>query len=377
MRKDWLWMSLAASLLAGCVTEQQQAPVTQQQQTYNGPVVEIGGVEPRYEPLSPNANQDYRSNGQNYRIVKDPANFSETGLASWYSESADGSRTATGEQYDPQALTAAHPTLPLPAYVRVTNLANGRQIVVRVNDRGPFKPGRIIDLSKAAGDRLNISNNTRVKVDYIQVAPDGSLSGPGTIGTTVAKQSYALPSRPDISGGMTVMGGAAASQEMSNAEPTQEAQPAAMQSDVRSVDNSTLSSDDSLGAPVRSSGFLGAPQPLANGVLEGSEPEPAPAVTQPAPVPAAVAAPAAAPAAAAGTVYVVQAGALSDSGRAYKLAASLGKQFGVPGKVTLSGNVYRVQLGHFASRQQAATLQQRLASEASLTSFVTTTAGNM
>lgn len=370
MRKEWLWIGLTASLLAGCVNEQQQAPVTQQQQTYNGPVVEIGGVEPRYEPLSPTANQDYRSNGQNYRIVKNPANFSETGLASWYSESADGSRTAIGEQYDPQALTAAHPTLPLPAYVRVTNLANGRQIVVRVNDRGPFKPGRIIDLSKAAGDRLNISNNTRVKVDYIQVAPDGSLSGPGTVGTTVAKQSYALPPRPDIGGGMTVMGGAAASQEMNNAEPT------VTQPDVRPVDNSTLSSDDSLGAPVRSSGFLGAPQPLANGVLEGSEPEPAPAVAEPAPAQPA-SSPAAAPAAATGTVYIVQAGALSDSGRAHNLAASLSKQFGVPGKVTLSGKVYRVQLGQFASRQQAAALQQRLASEANLNSFVTTAAGNM
>ncbi|WP_380184423.1 endolytic peptidoglycan transglycosylase RlpA [Kalamiella sp. sgz302252] len=373
MRKDWLGIGLAATLLAGCVSEQQQAPVTQQQQTYNGPVVEIGGVEPRYEPLNPNTNQDYRVNGQSYRIVKDPANFSETGLASWYSETADGSRTATGEQYDPQALTAAHPTLPLPAYVRVTNLANGRQIVVRVNDRGPYKPGRIIDLSKAAGDRLNISNNTRVKVDYIQVAPDGSLSGPGTIGTTVAKQSYALPPRPDIGGGMVVMGGAAASQDMS-----EEAQPAAAnQSDVRAVDNSTLSSDDNLGAPVRSSGFLGAPQPLANGVLEGSEPQPVPVAAQPVPTqPAPVSSPAAAPAAA-GTFFVVQAGALSDAARAQQLASSLGKKFGVPGSVDARGNVYRVQLGRFTSRQQAVALQQRLASEASLTSFVTTAPGKM
>ncbi|MFG6076449.1 endolytic peptidoglycan transglycosylase RlpA [Erwinia sp. OPT-41] len=379
MRKDWLWISLAAALLAGCVTEQQQAPVTQQQQTYNGPVVEIGGVEPRYEPLSPNANQDYRVNGQNYRIVTDPSNFSETGLASWYSESADGSRTAIGEQYDPQALTAAHPTLPLPSYVRVTNLANGRQIVVRVNDRGPYKPGRIIDLSKAAGDRLNISNNSRVKVDFIKVAPDGSVSGPGTIGTTVAKQSYALPPRPDLSGGMVVMGGAAAAQGMTSAqESTGASSSEQIPPDVRPVDNSTLSSDDNLGAPVRSSGFLGAPQPLANGVLEGSEPapaEPAPVPTQPAPVSAPAAATSAP--AAAGTAFTVQAGALKDGARAQQLAASLSKQFGVPGSVDARGGVYRVQLGHFTSRQQAAALQQRLASEANLTSFVTTAAGKM
>ncbi|WP_275428194.1 RlpA-like double-psi beta-barrel domain-containing protein, partial [Enterobacter hormaechei] len=79
-----------------------------------------------------------------------------------------------------------------------TNLANGRQLVVRVNDRGPYTKGRIIDLSKAAAARLNLSNNTKVKVDFINVAPDGTLSGPGTIGTIVAKQSYALPARPDL-----------------------------------------------------------------------------------------------------------------------------------------------------------------------------------
>lgn len=88
--------------------------------------------------------------------------------------------------------------MPIPSYVRVTNLANGRQLVVRVNDRGPYTKGRIIDLSKAAADRLNLSNNTKVKVDFINVAPDGTLSGPGTIGTIVAKQSYALPARPDL-----------------------------------------------------------------------------------------------------------------------------------------------------------------------------------
>ncbi|WP_342755064.1 endolytic peptidoglycan transglycosylase RlpA [Pantoea sp. MBD-2R] len=376
MRKDWLWIGLATAMLAACnTTEQQQAPVTQQQPAYNGPVVEIGGVEPRYEPLNPGANQDYRANGKNYRVMKDASNFSETGLASWYSETANGSRTATGEQYDPEALTAGHPTLPLPSYVRVTNLANGRQLVVRVNDRGPAQPGRIISLSKAAGDRLNISNNTRVKVDFINVAPDGSLSGPGTIGTTVAKQSYALPARPDIAGGMVVMGAGA---DQTSAQPTMSSP---QESESRPVDNSSLNSDDNMGAPVRSSGFLGAPQPLRNGILEGNEPAP---VTAPEPAPAAMSAPAAAAApvasdvaTASGTGYVVQVGALSDASRAHQLMNSLSKQFGVPGKVDSRGNVYRVQLGHFSSRQQASALQQRLSSEASLTSFITVAPGKM
>lgn len=356
MRKDWLWVGAASLLLAACTTPtEQQAPAVQQP-AYNGPVVEIGGVEPRYEPINPATSQDYSVNGKTWRIIKDPSNYSETGLAGWYGEQANGTRTAIGETFDQEALTAAHPTLPLPSYVRVTNLANGRQLVVRVNDRGPYTPGRIIDLSRAAGDRLNISNNTRVRVDYIKVAPDGSLSGPGTIGTVVAKQNYALPARPDIGGGMMVMGGGAATAQPAAAEQPQ---------DVHPVDNSTLTSDSNMGAPVRSSGFLGAPTPLQSGVLEGSEPQ-APAA---APSQQPASAPAASPAAAGN--YVVQVGALSDANRAQQWADKLKSQFGVPGTVASNGKVYRVQLGPFASRQQAAALQQRLISEASQQSFIT------
>lgn len=376
MRKDWLWIALASALLAACTTDSdQQAPVTQQQATYNGPVVEIGGAEPRYEPVNPGTNQDYSVNGKNYKIVKDPSNFSQVGLAAWYGEEANGNRTATGETFDPNAMTAAHPTLPLPSYVRVTNIANGRMIVVRVNDRGPYTPGRIIDLSRAAGDRLNISNNSKVRVDFINVAPDGSLSGPGTVGTTVAKQSYALPARPEIGGGMTMGGGAAAAAPVMSSQPVQYSspQPQEEQQQSRPVDNSTLSGDGADGAPVRSSGFLGAAQPLPGGVLESSEPVTA-APSAPATA-AAVAAPAVATSASGN--YVVQVGALSDGPRARALATSLGKQFGVPGSVDSRGNVYRVQLGRFTSRQQAAALQQRLASEAQQQSFITVAPGTM
>ncbi|WP_261642708.1 endolytic peptidoglycan transglycosylase RlpA [Erwinia mallotivora] len=381
MRKDWLWIGLATALLAACSTTEQQAPAPQQP-AYNGPVVEIGGAEPRYEPLAAGANQDYSVNGKKYRIVKDPSNFSETGLATWYGDEAKGNRTATGEQFDPEALTAAHPTLPIPGYVRVTNLANGRQLVVRINDRGPYTPGRIIDLSKAAGDRLNISNNTRVKVDYISVAPDGSLSGPGTVGTRVAKQSYALPPRPDIGGGMVVMGagaGAASASAQSQTVTPVASQPQE-EAESHPVDNRSLSSDGGIGAPVNSNGFLGAPQPLRNGVLEGSEPAP---VSTPAA--AAVATPAAtAPAAAsapstssAATNWTVQVGAVSDPARAHQLLNTLSKKFGVPGTVENHNNVWRVQLGHFRSRQQASALQQRLSSEANQSSFITVASDKM
>lgn len=348
MRKEWLWVGAvaAAVLLSGCVTttEETQAPV---QQAYNGPVTEIGGVEPHYEPYNPGNLQDYKVNGDTYRIVQDPQNFSQTGLAAWYGEEANGNTTAIGEQFDPNALTAAHPTLPIPSYVRVTNLANGRQLVVRVNDRGPYTSGRIIDLSKAAADRLNLSSNTKVKVDFISVAPDGTLSGPGTVGTVVAKQSYALPPRPDLDsgGGMDT--------QMQQAAPV--VTPAA-----QTMDNGSMNGNNNI--PVassgRSGGFLGAPQPLAPGVLEGTEPQPV------------ISAPTAAPVAASGS-YVVQVGALSNAERAHSWQQQLSQQFGVPGKVAPNGAVYRVQLGPLSNRQQAAQLQQRLASEAQQQSFIT------
>lgn len=348
MRKEWPAVALALLVLTACTTTQEPQNTAPPQPAYNGPVVEIPGVEPKYEPINPGASQDYSANGKSYRIVKDPSNFSEVGLAAWYGDEAQGKRTATGESYDPDALSAAHPTLPLPSYVRVTNLANGRQIVVRVNDRGPYTPGRIIDLSRAAGDRLNMTNNTRVRVDYIKVAPDGTLSGPGTIGTVVAKQSYALPARPDL-GGNGVMNG--------SSEPAAAPVPA---QDIRAVDNSTLQSNGDMGAPVSSSGFLGAPQPLANGVLEGSEPAPQP-VAAPVSAPAAAAPVASSAAAQPSGGFVVQVGAINDAARAQQMAQSLGEKYGVPGSVENAGNnVYRIQLGGFKNRADAAALQQRL-----------------
>lgn len=350
MRKEWLWVGAvaAAVLLSACTTtEETQAPV---QQAYNGPVTEIGGVEPHYEPYNPGTLQDYKVNGDSYSIVKDPQNFSQTGLAAWYGEEANGNTTAIGERFDPNGLTAAHPTLPIPSYVRVTNLANGRQLVVRVNDRGPYTPGRIIDLSKAAAARLNLSNNTKVKVDFINVAPDGSLSGPGTVGTVVAKQSYALPTRPDL--GSSDMG-----------TPMQQETPLAPGAAIHPIDNSSLNTEEGSNVPAstRSGGFLGAPSALPAGVLEGSEPQPVAST-------AVVAAPVAA---SASGQFVVQVGALSSAERAQSWQQQLSQQFGVPGNVSANGNIYRVQLGPFSDRQQAAQLQQRLASEAQQQSFIT------
>ncbi|EMQ3223705.1 endolytic peptidoglycan transglycosylase RlpA [Salmonella enterica subsp. enterica serovar Enteritidis] len=373
MRKQLPVICVAAGivLLAACTNDggQQQTTVAPQPAVCNGPTVEISGAEPRYEPLNPTANQDYQRDGKSYKIVQDPSRFSQAGLAAIYDAEPGSNLTASGEMFDPMQLTAAHPTLPIPSYARITNLANGRMIVVRINDRGPYGTDRVISLSRAAADRLNTSNNTKVRIDPIIVAPDGSLSGPGMACTTVAKQTYALPPRPDLSGGM----GSASSA------------PAQPQGDVLPVSNSTLKSDDTTGAPVSSSGFLGAPTTLAPGVLESNEPTPtpqtapvsapvtAPATATPVSAPAAaapVSAPVSAPAAAASGRFVVQVGAVSDQTRAQQYQQRLSQQFSVPGRVIQNGAVWRVQLGPFASKAEASALQQRLQTEAQLQSFI-------
>lgn len=360
MVKQWLGVCIAATLLTACtLNDNGSQPTTQvpPQVVCNGPVVEITGQEPRYESLNPSLNQDYRRDGKQYKIVTNPANYSEAGFAAIYDGPANGNLTASGEEFDPAALTIAHPTLPIPSYARITNMANGRMLVVRVNDRGPYGTrDRVVALSRATADRLNTSNNTKVRIDPIIVAPDGTFSGPGMACTTMAKQTYALPSRPDLNSGM----GSASSFSAPSAAPDE----------VRAISNSTLQSDDTMGAPIKSGGFLGAPSPMPAGILEQPEAPTESVVSQPAPVISAPVAQRATPTQASGQ-YVVQVGAVSDSSRAQQLLNKLSQQFSTQGAISQNGAIYRIQLGPFSQRSDASALQQRLLSEAQQQSFIT------
>ncbi len=112
---------------------------------------------PRHEPRSRYGNPDsYVVNGRRYYPMRSAEGYVETGIASWYGPNFHGKRTSSREPYNMYAMTAAHKTLPIPSYVEVTNLRNGRRVVVRVNDRGPFHNNRIIDLSYAAAAKLGI-----------------------------------------------------------------------------------------------------------------------------------------------------------------------------------------------------------------------------
>jgi rare lipoprotein A len=133
---------------------------------------------PRAEPRSASGNPPfYEVGGHRYLVLASAAGYRERGVASWYGPDFHGLRTATGERYDMFAMTAAHKTLPIPCYARVTNLSNGRSVVVRINDRGPFVSNRIIDLSYTAANRLDMVRNGTAFVEVETLMPAGSGAG--------------------------------------------------------------------------------------------------------------------------------------------------------------------------------------------------------
>jgi rare lipoprotein A len=126
---------------------------------------------PKLEPLHRFANRPYTVLGRDYVPATSPRPYRERGVASWYGRKFHGQKTSIGEVYDMFAMTAAHPTLPLPSYARVTSVASGKSVVVRVNDRGPFLHGRVMDLSYAAAHRLGIAQKGSGEVVVEAILP--------------------------------------------------------------------------------------------------------------------------------------------------------------------------------------------------------------
>jgi rare lipoprotein A len=135
------------------------------------PAGNIPDAVPRLEPLHRFANRPYEVFGKSYVPHAALQPFRQRGAASWYGKRFHGAKTSSGEAYDMYRMTAAHPTLAIPSYARVTNLANGRSVVVRINDRGPFHGGRIIDLSYAAATRLGYVQAGSAQVEVESIVP--------------------------------------------------------------------------------------------------------------------------------------------------------------------------------------------------------------
>jgi len=136
---------------------------------------------PKLEPLNRFANRPYSVFGVDYVPATSLRSYKERGLASWYGRKFHNQKTSTGEIYDMYAMTAAHPTLPLPSYARVTSLASGKSVVVRVNDRGPFHPGRVIDLSYAAAYRIGIAQRGSGEVEVESILPSDAPLTPAMV----------------------------------------------------------------------------------------------------------------------------------------------------------------------------------------------------
>ena len=141
---------------------------------------QVADAQPRIEPIKASTARPYTVFGQTYVPMAQVAAYKARGTASWYGKRYHGQPTSSGEIYDMYAMTAAHPTLPIPSYARVTNLRNGKSVVVRINDRGPFHSDRLIDLSYAAAYKLGIITSGRdlVEVESIIPAEERQSSAP-------------------------------------------------------------------------------------------------------------------------------------------------------------------------------------------------------
>lgn len=318
MRLQWVLIGISALLLSGCVvdkpnTNKQPAPLP------NVPAQRVLGAEPRYEPYHPTANQDYRKNGVVYRIVTDPANFSERGEAIVYDSLAMSRLTTIGERVNPYEFAAAHPTLPIPSYVKITNLLNGRTMVVRINDRGPYVNGKQIQVTPAVSDSLRLMPTTPLQIEGIVVDQNGHMSGIGTHGAQIEKKTTALPERPNFN--------------------------------AQSTTSTPLTTSAPVNMPI---------EPPAQPEVKVSAPAPAPA---PAPILLSNSI---------AQGFYVQVGALSNENNAQFWLNDLSSSFGTQGVINKTDGLYKVQLGPYSSKDQAEAIKNKLKQVKDISGFIIT-----
>lgn len=195
-----LLLLIIAALLASCGGTPLREPAFSKKGGYyldDGPgerepagLDALPDAQPRNDPINPYTARPYTVMGKTYVPYAKLTAYKVRGVASWYGKRYNGQRTSSGEIYDMYAMTAAHTVLPLPSYARVTHLASGKSVVVRINDRGPFLSDRVIDLSYAAAKRLGIIGAGRAQVEVEAILPGNT---PAALPAAAPSQSAALP----------------------------------------------------------------------------------------------------------------------------------------------------------------------------------------
>jgi rare lipoprotein A len=189
--KSIIIVLISAMVLSACSTSKKYGRYDQEHDSAPAGETDWSTIEhvtPQYEPRSKYGNPvSYEQNGINYVLLASAKGHKEQGIASWYGTKFDGRRTSSGETYDMMKMTAAHKTLPIPAYAKVTNLENGKQVIVKINDRGPFAKGRIIDLSYAAAHQIGMTNKgtARVEVETMTFSRDDASKLSSTKASTI------------------------------------------------------------------------------------------------------------------------------------------------------------------------------------------------
>jgi len=276
---------------------------------------------PRIEPLARASNRPYTVFGREYVPATSLRPYRERGIASWYGRRFHGQKTSVGEPYDMYAMTAAHPTLPLPSYARVTNIATGRSVVVRVNDRGPFLHDRIIDLSYAAAQRIGIAARGSGEVEVEAILP----------GTLAQTAQAAQPPLPPVAAAPAVSPVASAASVTSPLPPA---------SDANVVTTPIAPVADVL--PAAPFAAAGAPPAAAPASLASAQP---PAVVADV-----------APVAPMRGGYSVQLGAFVNYTNARTFLAHVQNQLAsarVEARIRQAGGFYRVYIGPYPSRSEA------------------------
>lgn len=314
---------------------------------------------PKIEPLIPRANRPYVVFGRTYTPIADDRPFKQRGVGSWYGRKFHGQKTSSGELYDMYAMTAAHPTLPIPSYARVTNVKTGAQVIVRINDRGPFLSNRIIDLSYTAALKLGYLGSGSSELEVERLLPDeitrmaaarrdgaSAAAAPAAAASTTESSALGAP----IVEAVPAVVGAATGDAAATIETVAVTQPAVAQ--------------DALPA---NSAVVPAVVSAAPGVVAGAAPSALPAV-----VPAAAHVPAPQSAIASPGFYL-QFGAYTKEGNANAARGRLLPQLAgtVAGLDALpSKGLYRLVAGPYASRDAAQAAARTVRQKTALTPFV-------